>query len=483
MARERIVIESPAKNPESVLDAFLGQHDGSNALLVVPFFFAAYWNDSPSHSFTALYLITSFDVYAAVLTTPLAYCDAGKTFVELPAQKWRFDNVASEFKQLVEDARAATISLSGAFQLCPVDVAKPWGKEVWFTGIEKRGVACVASESGQSLLPHILALAPKRLCNGLQRDLVLLKVLAPFAHETLGDLYTELHTNKWETYVVTQVDRSAWPSGVGKMFYGLSREKLAAYDNDDSKLRRAYLDAVRRYEKVRRAIDSRLEDWARNENVKYEDLSLETRVEWSARIPTELQLAEKKARAEMESFVGVLDVREGDVIQVPAYTIHSLCHGIRVIEFQSQSYERYIVSFKQKVLTQSHWDSEEGINAMRVVHPELVPGNELRNADGVIETRVVEFPEFSANRLRIRDGASATIDAGSAPYALVFAVKGILKVTTKSKHGTTFEKNIGPGNSAFVPLRDITAWLSPSLKSEDDSICFYAFPNSQDGAA
>ena len=46
-------------------------------------------------------------------------------------------------------------------------------------------------------------------------SLILLKTLNPVAEKTIGDLYYELHEKKWEVYIVTEIDKTAWPSGKG----------------------------------------------------------------------------------------------------------------------------------------------------------------------------------------------------------------------------------------------------------------------------
>ena len=66
----------------------------------------------------------------------------------------------------------------------------------------------------------------------------------------------------------------------------------------------------------------------------------------------------------MESFTRLLDLRVGDVVRVEPYYPHSLQHGVRVVELQTPTYERFIISFAQQVVTQDHWDSEHAIAHM-----------------------------------------------------------------------------------------------------------------------
>jgi hypothetical protein len=38
-------------------------------------------------------------------------------------------------------------------------------------------------------------------------SLILLKTLNPVADDVIGDLYYEMHEEKWEVYVVTEIDK------------------------------------------------------------------------------------------------------------------------------------------------------------------------------------------------------------------------------------------------------------------------------------
>ena len=68
-----------------------------------------------------------------------------------------------------------------------------------------------------------------------------------------------------------------------------------------------------------------------------------------------------KNRRSMQAFTGSRALRKGDVVQVAPHVPHSLQQGVQVFEFQTPTYERNIISFNQKVLTQDHWDSDYAI--------------------------------------------------------------------------------------------------------------------------
>ena len=132
-------------------------------------------------------------------------------------------------------------------------IPKPWGEEIWFTGMEARGESRVRVDGGDLALSEYLALAPQHLCGG--QPPVLLKILAPDSASPQGDLYFELHAEKQEVYIVTHVDPAAWPDGRGAIRMGVDPAQRAA-SASDADLRARFLQAVLDYEQVRREIDA-----------------------------------------------------------------------------------------------------------------------------------------------------------------------------------------------------------------------------------
>ena len=81
-----------------------------------------------------------------------------------------------------------TINLEAPVMLTPVYINKPWGREIWYTGIEKRGESSVVMDNNNSIpISLFLSLAPKQLTNS--KLPVLLKVLDPKPVKSLGNLY------------------------------------------------------------------------------------------------------------------------------------------------------------------------------------------------------------------------------------------------------------------------------------------------------
>ena len=200
------------------------------------------------------------------------------------------------------------LDLSLPVRLIPVHIEKPWGQEIWYTGMEARGESLV--QYGDQQLPISEYLQTDPAGTTANQPLLLLKVLDPSPEGVVGDLYFEVHETKQEVYIVTHIDHDAWPDAVGQMRFGMSQQRRAEFKSDQA-FRAAYRKAVGDYEAIRRQIDENGSEAAR--------------------------AAEQAARTEMESFTSIRDLRIGDVIRVPTWTPHSLQHGVRVVEFQTQT--------------------------------------------------------------------------------------------------------------------------------------------------
>ncbi len=308
-------------------------------------------------------------------------------------------SAVDSFDGAADQCRAAIIDFSAPMRLTTVAVAKPWGREIWYTGVEARGVALVTDGRHASPLPWALALAPRHLQG--DAPLTLLKVLDPSPRPTTGDLYFELHEHKREVYVVTHIDPIAWPTGVGAIRFGMNQDVRKGYA-DDERFKRDYLRAVTDYQSVRRAIDAGEDDPG-------------------------LHTHEVELRQAMEAFTALRTLRAGDVVQVPPHVPHSLQHGVRVIEFQTPVYERKIISFTQRVMTQPHWDSDEAVSIMSLDAPPEPQFEQLHPADdGIHIERVASFSDFSVQRIRLREGAAITIPSNQ-HHCLAICVSGSIE--------------------------------------------------------
>jgi hypothetical protein len=128
----------------------------------------------------------------------------------------------------------------------------------------------------------------------------------------------------------------------------------------------------------------------------------------------------------MDRFTHLRSLRVGDVLQVPLLLPHALLHGVRVIEFQTPSYERKILSFGQKVLTQDHWDTREAVERMLLAPPPAaLPQRELKAA-GVWVERIIDFPDFEGERISIQPGVSWLAPVETT-YRLLIVVSGGLE--------------------------------------------------------
>jgi mannose-6-phosphate isomerase class I len=157
-----------------------------------------------------------------------------------------------------------------------------------------------------------------------------------------------------------------------------------------------------------------------------------TRKQWQREIDPRLLKREEVLRKAMNSFSALRDLRPGDVVQVHPHTPHSLQHGVRVIEFQTPHYERYILSFAQKVVTQDHWDTEKALDQVQL---EAVGNAEIEITDAGaadLEPIIADFEEFTATRILLKPGMNWTLNAET--YCLVIGVQGTATIGNDSMH-------------------------------------------------
>ena len=295
-------------------------------------------------------------------------------------------------------------------RLAPVHIPKPWGQEIWYTGMEARGESDVLAGDQRLPLSDYLAIDPAATCN--EQDVLLLKILDPDPTPVIGDLYFELHEEKREVYIVTHVDPGAWPDGCGGIRFGMNQEARAAC-GDDGVFRDTFATAVAAYETVRRRIDRDPE--AATGADRREELHL---------------------RNAMERYTHMRPLTVGDVVRVPTLTPHALQHGVRVVEFQTPTYERLIISFAQKVLTQDHWDTQSAVAQMHLDAP--APEEFETVAPGV--DRIARFEDF--NVWRVDAGNHEISLPTELPYAVCMGLSGLTCVG---------ELQIGPEQACLIP--------------------------------
>ncbi len=198
--------------------------------------------------------------------------------------------------------------------LAPVVVPKPWGREVWYSGIEARGESGVWFDGKRMALSAFLA-AHQR-----SAPPVLLKALEP----SRGDLYLELHERKHEVYIVDRVDEASDGLLLG-------------------------VDATRRHSLGDAAFRARLLAAAR-------------------------QGEAQGCSDGVAEYMNRVVLQPGDAVAIPPLVPHSLRRGAHVIEFQTPVFERRILAASQPVATQAGWDSATAVAVMDAsTVPEVVP--------------------------------------------------------------------------------------------------------------
>jgi hypothetical protein len=369
------------------------------ALLVVEFELDPYWQEGAAPlSLTALYCLQDGHLQAAVTDRSLSV-GVGKV------------GAVEQFHAWVDEFGLACATVDAPLELLPRSVSKPWGQEIWYTGAEQRGVCHFASSDGSTPIPWLQAILPGAAAGLAGQPLLLLKILDPVPQPVTGDLYFELHEHKREVYVVTQVDKRAWPDGVGYIRYGFELGQIQRDDNHES-FRARYLAAVQAYESVRRSLDE-LPD---------------------GELPDPAQLAlERELREDMNSFTHLRPLRAGDVVVVPRLLPHALQHGVRTVEFQTPVYERKILSFAQKVVTQDHWDTASAIDQMVLTEGGGQSFEVLEQGGGLLIERIVDFPDFEVWRIRLEAGSTFAPGAMK-DYGVLMVIDGEMALA-----GRTYE--------------------------------------------
>ncbi len=296
------------------------------------------------------------------------------------------------------EAAGVAFDLEAPVRLEPVVVAKPWGREVWYSGIEARGESRVVTSGGTLALSTYLALAPRRL--GGDHPVTLIKRLEPRPQPLLGELYFEVHRQKHELYVVTAVDRSLYPDGAGELLLGLDQRKRREFP-DDNACRSALGAALAAYEAARRAVDA-------------------------SGSPDAAALArEADTRRRARAFAALTTVHEGDVVVVPAGIPHALQPGVQVVELQTPTYEREILWSTRQVLTQDRWD---GARAVQWLSLDPAPSPRIEDP-GKAAQHIAAFADFGVSRITLSAGCAFEIPPGIS-QALCVCLEGAARIAT-----------------------------------------------------
>jgi hypothetical protein len=334
------------------------------------------------------------------------------------------------------------ICLTRPFELETVSIQKPWGQEIWYSGIEQRGVSTVKSVP----LPWLLSVFGDYL--GCAGSPMLLKILAPFREPNLGDLYFEMHEKKIEVYVVTQIDPEAWPTGSGKIRYGFDQEVIKEFESVAS-FRDSYQLAVTEYRLIRNEVDAQLRSLKKQQGLVAGDLLAPAEYnKLIAQIDPELNAREEQLRKIMYRHTGMLDLGIGDVVTVAPMVPHSLQHGVRVIEFQTPHYERYILSFGQEVLTQDHWDTDSALAGARTEISTPAPTVQISPGLDLI----ADFDAFKVTRLILEPGNSANTQ--QTHYTLIIGVAGEMALDDLTA--------VGPEQAFFQAPKEVLRFTNRS---------------------
>ncbi len=377
-------------HPLECYAAWSNEPSVQDRLLLVDFDLEAYWlAGSPKISLTAIY-------FESERTSSISVTD--KSLVGLGLAP------SDQYFRWSVDHQIVRYSPGHLIRLLPLAIPKPWGQEIWYTGVETRGVCCFFQGELKTPIPWLQATVPGCGLGDAGDALVLLKILDPVADPVVGDLYFELHEEKQEVYVVTHVDKASWPDRVGYIRMGFNSQKLDSFGGDAQTFKESYLSVVQDYEDIRREIDNQPQ---------------------GSVIRPEQRQRESQLRIRMDSYSQLVPLVVGDVVKVPLLTPHSLQHGVRTVEFQTPVYERKILSFAQRVITQNHWDTKEAVDIMVLEPPPANDFTVLEDTPGQLVERIVDFSDFDVRRVSLADGTSMVF-APLSSYALLMVVEGQL---------------------------------------------------------
>ena len=238
----------------------------------------------------------------------------------------------------------------------PVTVRKPWGREVWYSGVEERGESSV--RHGDERIPLSRFLATR----GRSRPVTLLKTLHPDA----GNVYVEVHERKYEVYIVDQVDAKCWPEA-GRMLLGASVERSGL----DEMAFREHLLAKARAAEAAGQVDG------------------------------------------VAALMRAVPLKVGDAVAIAPRVPHSLLRGVSVVEFQTPVFERKILAASQRVVTQTGWDSAAAVDLIDLdAEPRVTRRNSApRQALGASDT-------FTVARHRMSAGDTLAVPAWSVGWVV-----------------------------------------------------------------
>ncbi len=376
-------------------------------------------------------------------------------------------NKKEDLKIFLKSQNHPVIDEKAIMEMKPITVKKPWGREIWYTGIEKRGVVDIDIKGLFVSFPDLLDMYPTAFL-GEKKTPILVKTLETLPKEIYGDLYLELHEKKQEVYIVTQINKKVYPNEVGRMKYGFEKNKLKALGWENFK--KSYNKAIKNYEQIRKKIDEKWDKFREEKNSELNKVADANNFDaWYKGISPKLIRDEERLRKEVDSFSGYYPLTVGDVVKVDTLVPHSLQHGVRVVEFQTPVYERLILCFAQKTLTQGHWDTDKAIDLMKKTYPLPQTPKVLKNETGVLVEAIGDFKDFKVMRITLDEGKKTPLFhfiPENASYSFVFGLMGKCELKKKSSHNKSFTKILlTEGKCFFFPKKLGTVDLETKTKS------------------
>lgn len=370
------------------------------------------------------------------------------------------------FQQLAGKFKSGIFNFSQGFLMQPKTIIKPWGKEVWYSGIEERGVCLVKSITNDltSPLPYVIEVLnvfnSETNSKKNNKKIILTKRLVPLPEKEKGNLYYELHQKKKEVYIVNEISKKAYPTKkTGKIKIGMDQNHFQKYSSFE-KFKNEFLKISISCKKI---IDQLFQE--KKNSFKYQKLNEK----------------KKKYFEKLEPFFRYVDLEIGDIIRISPFIPHSLQHGVSVVEFQTQHYERSILSFEQKVITQEHWDTKKALSLIKKKDVFASENNfkndvkiiQKKKSSNIIFEKIKGFDEFNTERITIEKDL---FNLKEKNYCILFVVSGEVEIILQDK-----KKIIKKNQCFYLPQINLAKNLSldfflVKIKSEKKSILLKATP-------
>ena len=121
-----------------------------------------------------------------------------------------------------------------------------------------------------------------------------------------------------------------------------------------------------------------------------------------------------------------------------------------MVEFQTPTYERFILSFTQKVLTQDYWDTVKAIELMEVQVVQKNTIERLAETEVYVCEQIGKFSDFEAQRFSFKNQGDIEVDE---TFNLQGVVVFVLQGTIRHSPRRPSSRGVFAGRVFFISAR------------------------------